>query len=1085
MSALERRPDSVAQQAALTETLAETPGAVDDELVAAAKAVVDAVAEQAPAVGPAIGVDLERVRGGVPAGRIGALGGHRGPGARRGIRRRDRHRPGRGRPGRPRRRWRGPFVAVGQPSPTASGAGRALASVLLQGVHAGGDIVIGGAARRAEAVLWSVRPDPDADERLVGRDTELGILLGLLNPSSTAEQTDGGPARAGSAVVVSAVVGAPGVGKSELALAAARLALHRGWFGDRVFAVDLQGYAEDPDARVMPAQLYPGLLRALGVGRDQVPPQTSEQAAAYHQVLAALADATRPVLLVLDNASDSGQVIPVMPRGIQHRVLVTSRDSLAELPAVRLIDLAVLAPAAAVELLEARLRARAPNDDRLGREPQAAARIAGLCGYLPLALSIVAALLAEEADRSIGHLAEELADETTRLEAMSYSAQWAVRAAFKLSYRRLDAPTAALFGQLSAIPGPDLGLAAATAAADRPTPQVRAGLRALARAHLLEPDPGGQRWRFHDLIRLYAAEQLPTPDRLQVFEQVLGWYRDTAYVAHQRFTALPGELVPDGFDTPAQARAWVAGEQPGLVATVIRAATRQPMEALWLALHVMPFLERSRSLQDWVTTAEATTGITEDPHTAAAAWNNLGNALQQVRRFDDAITALDEARHLYQDLGDRHREAGSGDNLGNAFYEVGRFDDAITAHQQARDVFQELGDRHGEAHALNNLGNALQRIARYDEAITVLWQARNISQELGDRHGEGMACINLGNALIGANRGNKAITAIEQACHLLQELGDRHGEAQAWESLGNALLQMARYDEAIAAHQQARDIHQEFGDGYREAGSWTNLGNALNGLGRFDDAITAHQQALDMYHEHGDRHSEGTAWNNLGNALYGAGRGIEAIPAYEQACDLLRDVSDRHAKARALSNLGNALQEVLRFGDAITAHQLALDTFKELADRYGEARAWNNLGNAHYDVGRLDDAITAHQHARDILQELGDRYGESAAWNNLGRALQKALRFDEAITAHGRDLAICNELGDVFGKAQTLANLGSAHHLAGAVETAREVWVRARNQYRRAGDEEGAHWVQVKRLFRKRSAGEGVSDRSAGVVSLR
>src|SRR6185437_5293710 len=205
-----------------------------------------------------------------------------------------------------------------------------------------------------------------------GRDGELAVLAGLLEAASTA-----GP------VVVSAVAGLPGVGKTTLAVQAGHAARQRGWFGGGVLFIDLHGYSEAP---VEPGQALDSLLRALSVPAERIPPSAEERAALYRSVLAQVND---PVLVVADNASSEAQVRPLLPGSGPHKVLVTSRHTLAGLGA-RLIDVTILNEDASVELLDAALRAARPEDERITGDTWAATRLAGLCAGLPLALQIAA-----------------------------------------------------------------------------------------------------------------------------------------------------------------------------------------------------------------------------------------------------------------------------------------------------------------------------------------------------------------------------------------------------------------------------------------------------------------------------------------------------------------------------------------------------------------------------------------------------------------------------------------------------------------------------------------------------------------------
>jgi len=232
-----------------------------------------------------------------------------------------------------------------------------------------GDIVQAAAAPVALAQL------PALVAGFTGRGAELAEITALLNPAGGA-----------GAVVVSAVAGLAGVGKTALAVQAGHAARQAGWFPGGVLFLDLHGY---DDAPVEPGQALDALLRALGVAAEYIPPGAEERAGLYRSVLARISD---PVLIIADNASSEAQVRLLLPGPGPHRVVVTSRHTLAGLGA-RLLDVAVLDDEAGVALLDRALRDARPGDNRIGADRRGAARLAGICGGLPLALQITAALL--------------------------------------------------------------------------------------------------------------------------------------------------------------------------------------------------------------------------------------------------------------------------------------------------------------------------------------------------------------------------------------------------------------------------------------------------------------------------------------------------------------------------------------------------------------------------------------------------------------------------------------------------------------------------------------------------------------------
>jgi tetratricopeptide (TPR) repeat protein len=569
---------------------------------------------------------------------------------------------------------------------------------------------------------------------------------------------------------------------------------------------------------------------------------------------------------VLDNVGDPDQVVPLLPHGTNaHRMVITSRDSMARLPGARLLDLHILDTDAAVHLLRTSLRRRGPTDRRITDDLGAAARLVELCGRLPLAVQIVAALLADEPDRPLTGMVADLTDERRRLYALDYDGRWAVRAAFELSHRRLHPATAELFALLAAIPGPDVGLTVAAAVADRDLTATRAGLRALCRAHLLDQQPTppgheheqpgqsgkGPRWRMHDLIRLYAAEHL-TPDQHNAgFTRVLAHYQHTAYLADRRFTALPADQdqVPVGFATPQEATAWVVQERAGLVAAIVRAAATHPQNAAKLASDLAPILVRARLLTDWVIVSSTAVQVADalDRWSAADAWNCYGQALQAVRRFDEAITAQELARDISREVEDREGEGIAWTNLGNALRAVRRFDEAITAHEQAGDISREAGDRHREGTTWHNLGDTLGEVWRFDEAITAHERARDIFREAGDRHREAGTWDSLGFSLGEALRFNEAITAHERAVELYREVKDRHSEAGAWDNLGFVLQAVGRFDEAITAYEQSIAIRADLDDQYRQAQTLAKLGIVHVKRDDTDQAQRVWVEAIDFF----------------------------------------------------------------------------------------------------------------------------------------------------------------------------------------------------------------------------------------------
>ncbi len=736
----------------------------------------------------------------------------------------------------------------------------------------------------AAPVVLPVVADAEQCSAFVARQDEVAALQGVLDPSVA----DPGP------VVLS---GLPGVGKTALAWQVARAAVGRGWFAGGAVFVDLHGF--DPKARIEPGLVFAPMLHALGVASRDVPPTVAEQAAAYHQVLAALAQQHRPVLLVLDNASEAGQVAPLLPGGRTHRVLVTSHRSLGALQGAHLVEVTVLDPSRAVALLEGALQRQSPGDRRLREDPALAGALAALCGYLPLALQIVAALLAEEPGRPVAELVAELAEVGARLEALAYE-DVTVRATFDLSYRDLPEDQARLFRLLSAAPGPDVSTEVAAVVADQPASRVRRGLAGLARAHLIQRGTIANRWQMNGLIRLYAAEQADLhaeqDQRDAAITRVLDHYLTNAQAAVPPAADCPmlalaaGEVVKRFADRD-QARAWLQAERPNLVAAVALAAAASQFETVTqLSSHLCEFLFRHRYLDDWLSTAEIAVRAARelgDRHCEGETLTKLGNALREMGRVEEAIPSLKQAVAIFRDLGDWYHEPIALGVLGLALRQARRYEEAITCLKQAVAIFRQIGDRdHFEGIALDVLGWALRQVGRLEEAITSLEQAVAIYRETGDWYGEGIALANLGLALRQVGRFEEAVTSLAQAVAIYHDSAGQRSEGIAIDGLGMTLLWVRRAEETIPSLEQAIAIFREAGDHHHEAIALDILGQALRQVRRFEEAITSLEQAVAIYHDTGDRNSAGAALTTLGLTLAELGRFEEARECAARAVEL-------------------------------------------------------------------------------------------------------------------------------------------------------------------------------------------------------
>jgi DNA-binding SARP family transcriptional activator len=646
---------------------------------------------------------------------------------------------------------------------------------------------------------------PRAPAGFLGRGTELAVLTAGLDHAGAP-----GPGM----VVISAIGGTAGVGKTALAVHWAHQVAHR--FPGGQLYVNLRGF--DPSGTpVTPGEAIRGFLDALDVPAGRIPRDLPSQTGLYRSVAA-----DRKMLIVLDNARDEEQVRPLLPASPGCLVVVTSRGQLAGLAAAdgaRLLSLDLLADAEARQMLSARL-----GTDRAAAEPGAVAEIARLCAYLPLALAVAAARAAARPGLPLAALAAELRDTAGRLDVLDTGDPAAsVRAVFSWSARQLSPAAARMFRLLGIHPGADFGTAAAASLAGVGEAEARRLLAELSRAHLItEHLPG--RFAFHDLLRAYAAEQARTGeddnDRRAATGRLLDHYLHTAARATllldpaRETIALPPPEPGAVLSQPAdqrQAMAWFEAEHQVLPAAVALAAGSGFDAHAWqLPWAMTSFLQARGRWQEWAAAER----------TALAAATRLG---------DDAAQAM------------------SGRLLAMACIEFGDHDQARGHFADSLVLYQRLGNRFGQARIHLSLGVLAGRQGRYADAIGHAEQALRLYQAIGDKTSEAVTLNNIGwyHCLLGNYQQTRVFCRTSIA--LSAEVGDRRHQGHAWDSLGHAEYHLGNFAEAADCYERALGLNREAGDRLNEAHTLIHLGDIRQAVGDLAQARNDWQQALDIF----------------------------------------------------------------------------------------------------------------------------------------------------------------------------------------------------------------------------------------------
>jgi DNA-binding SARP family transcriptional activator/Tfp pilus assembly protein PilF len=741
---------------------------------------------------------------------------------------------------------------------------------------------------------------PAAPVHFAGRTGELAALTRLLDRNG--ERVP--------AVVVSAIGGTAGVGKTALAVHWAHQVTDR--FPDGQLYVNLRGY--DPGQPLAPGEALAGFLAAFGVSGSEIPAEEAGRAAAYRSVLGG-----RRVLVMLDNARDAGQVRPLLPGEPGCLVLVTSRDMLAGLVArdgARRVQLDVLPLDDAVALL------RALIGPRVDAEPQAAARLAGLCCCLPLALRVAAELAAVRPAMSLAELAGELHGQG-RLDALEAGADpgTAVRAVFSWSCRYLSPATARVFRLVALHPGPDFDFRAVAALTRTSKPAAGRALAELTRASLLYP-VGSDRYGMHDLLRGYAAELADAQDRetgrrgalTRLVDYYLHATRRAAGVLFPADAPAPADAPGDGASSAVggderAARAWLDAERANLAAVAAYASEHEwPEHAVGLSAAMFRYLDMGGFFADALAihSAAARAAIRSgDPAAEAGAVINIGTVYLALSRYRESGQHFQRALGLSREVGYHLGELRALFNLSHVYLRQAAYPDATASCQQALELSRAVGDRVREARALGILGLIALRQGRYRQAAACLAEAAEASREVGDLGFLADSLINLGEVEVRQGLYHKARRHLEEARTTARQIGHAMAEANVTATIGLADLREGRYQQAAQQLQQALAAFHDAGVPGAEADVLCFLGESDLRLGRPAQASGRYQQALAIYQRSIEPSGEAEAHNGLGEAALARGGPGDARAHHQAALAIADQIACLDQQARAYEGLGN------------------------------------------------------------------------------------------------------------------------------------------------------------------------------------
>jgi DNA-binding SARP family transcriptional activator len=700
-----------------------------------------------------------------------------------------------------------------------------------------------------------------------GRDAELAALESLA-------RAEGPP----TALVISAIDGMAGVGKTALAVHAANRLADR--YVDGQLFVDLHGFTQGVSP-VDPTDALDRMLRSLGVPGEQIPHDRDARAALYRTKLAG-----RSMLIVLDNAATEAQVRPLLPGAAGCLVLVTSRAKLAGLADAEPLSLDVLPPDDALTLFR-----RAAGVQRVADQPpQVLAEIVRLCGYLPLAIRVAGSRLRTRSNWTAARLAERLRDHRHRLAELSVGGL-SVTAAIDLSYQQLHADGQRMYRLLGLHPGPDFDVHAAVVLAGVSTRDADRLLDGLVDTHLLQ-ESGAGRYHFHDLLRAHAGA-VPEAGSRAALSRLFDHYTHLACAAsdllypYQRRRLPVVEHAGPALESKSAAAAWLSAELTNLLAVAAHGSSSHTVvlsETLHTHLLTLAYYDHALALH---TNALRHAGATGDRAGEMSAHAAIGAVHVLRLRYSAAIRHFEKALEIANEVGSDTARCTAMTGLAQLHRAQGRLGRSVELFQRTLEIARHTGDETAQLEALRGLAHVHRQVRRLDLATQCLGEAMAIARTTGNLEGELNVLWALGNVHHLEQRFDEAAACQFRALAIARTTGNRVGKLRALTGLGFLHLMQGHYRQAVHCFARISTVATEIGDRNFQFESLYGLGHAHRAAGRLDQAATHHEQALTIARELGQPTDEARALHGLAHTHRDLGHLDQARQHWQQALDIL------------------------------------------------------------------------------------------------------------------------------------------------------------------------------------------------------
>jgi tetratricopeptide (TPR) repeat protein/transcriptional regulator with XRE-family HTH domain len=381
---------------------------------------------------------------------------------------------------------------------------------------------------------------------------------------------------------------------------------------------------------------------------------------------------------------------------------------------------------------------------------------------------------------------------------------------------------------------------------------------------------------------------------------------------------------------------------------------------------------------------------------AAGVLKGLGDVALAQSNHDRARGWYQEALLWYRQDGDLEGGANCLHGLGDIALRRSDHDGARAQYAEALPMYRQVGDALGEANCIQRMGDIALERSDHDGALLHYEEALLLYRRVGDVLGEANCIHSVGDVMLRRSDHRGAGRRFEDALPLYRQVGDVLGQANCIQSLGDVALRRSDHEEAVAHYRRSLHLYRQVGDVLGEANSVQGIGDISLEQTDYEAARARYEQALPLYRLVGSVLGEANCIQGLGDIALGRRDHDAARTRFQEAVALYRQAGAVLGEANCVQALGDIALRRLDPDEARRRFEEALPLYRQVGEVVGEANCIEGLD----DVSLARSGRASTNAASDDGQDSRRRFDEPSTMSSAHRRLARIASREHLCQLH-------------------------------------------------------------------------------------